>query len=172
MLEKLCWNIDSHQATLSGWNNQLYPLLYLTCIARPKHSLGLLLAAFDVASGEFLTIVSLFLLSLTECHPMDSWKSQRLACKGTASSQNCTVHGATTELAFHRWPGSRAGKSTAKMVVLQEPLCWKLSMLSSLRRVPRIRPSACPCKTSTRLEVRAVLLWAVATVPASIWQGW
>lgn len=102
---------------------------------------------------------------------MDSWKSQRLTCKRKAPRQNCTVHRATSELAFHRWPGSRAGRSTEKMVALQEPLCWKLLMLSSLRRAPQIRPSACPCKMSTRLEVRAVLLWAVATVLAFILAG-
>lgn len=102
---------------------------------------------------------------------MDSWKSQRLTCKRKAPSQNCTVHGATSELAFHRWPGSRAGRSTEKMAALQEPLCWKLLTLSSLRRAPQIRPSACPCKMSTRLEVRAVLLWAVATLLAFILAG-
>ena len=67
-------------------------------------------------------------------------------------------------LPFHRCPGSRAGRSTVKMVMPQAPHCWRLWMPSSLPHAPLTSPSACLCRMSTRLEVRAVLVWVAVRV--------
>lgn len=40
-------------------------------------------------------------------------------------------------------------------------------MLSSLQQGPQIRPSACPCKMSTKLEVRVLLVSTVAVILTS-----